>query len=580
METEKLYSPLNFYLRDFGSAEDGVYDEKDYWRDEITHAEAFGYMANIKAFLADDRKDFDTGRGLAEYLTGALNSKVQSLVPAIELHGDSLWMVAELQLNEPLDSAEMADLKEWWEGQLSDGWGESLEQHEVKLKHGDLYIEPWTADDSFSIATQQEFDRRMGRTTSLCRNGELRSGDMVLSAPDGDYSCLVGTVLSINKVGTPEHAAETGNMGDSIHVDFIKADYSANRRNEIEQMLGDLYGRPTTPGILPPIDVEDVIMEPDMLYRITGIGRDELEAILDSGENAAAYAQKLEAELHETPAQAALHEPDIYDDDATAALREQLIQRLNGNLHEYFDSLAADTVHDIANMTPEIAAVAGAHYYLTEIHNFHTSELEYLMRFQNPLSVVADKFEISGMDDHSDIMWDIFDRQDALQGDYPLMPDPASDDARKQELFQRLDSNLSEYREGLMSAEKADIINMAGEIAARYEVRDYLKNSYEFQPGEVDYLLQFKHPLAVVSKGWPETVDDLVDMRDVVRDILGEKTGHGDFLKVDAPVESPAPERLPEKLSVMERIRQARADAKDNPTPRRDAPGNDHGPEL
>lgn len=120
----------------------------------------------------------------------------------------------------------------------------------------------------------------------------------------------------------------------------------------------------------------------------------------------------------ETPAQAALHEPDIYDDEATASLRVQLIHRLDENLTEYLDALHGQDGMSIAGMSSEIAAMAGAHYYMSEIHNFHTSELHYLLQFQNPLEVVGDAFQMSGMDDYSDVMWDIFDRQDALQEDY------------------------------------------------------------------------------------------------------------------------------------------------------------------
>ena len=420
----------------------------------------------------------------------------------------------------------------------------------------------------------------MTENVTNCLNGALKVGDLVIASPSDEYALMVGRVLSINMAGTPEHDAETGNPGDSIHVDFMDASYSANRLREIEQQLGELYGRPTTPGIMPPIDVDDVIMAPDMLYRVTGIGRDELAKILDSGENAAAYVQKLEAALHETPAQAALREPDSHDDEATAALRVRLIGRLDENLYAYFDALrSADFDLDIAEMTSEVAAVTGAHYYLSEIHNFHTSELEYLLRFQNPLSVVADAFEMDGMDDHSSVMWDIFDRQDALQGCYALVAAPANEEAQKQELFQRLDSNLSEYCEGLMSADKEEIIGMAGEIAAQYAVRDYLKNDYDFRPGEVDYLLGFKHPLAVVANQWPGTLDGLVPMEGVVHDILDDHSAHGSYLKADAPT-STVREQQPGKPSVIEQIRQARAVAKDNPAPGRDAPGKGREPEL
>ncbi|MDR2515406.1 MAG: DUF3848 domain-containing protein [Christensenellaceae bacterium] len=421
----------------------------------------------------------------------------------------------------------------------------------------------------------------MADIVTNCLNGEIRAGDLVIASPNDDYALMVGRVLSINKTGTPEHDAETGNPGDSIHVDFMDAEYSANRIREIEQQLGELYGRPTTPGIMPPIDVDDVIMETDMLYRITGIGQEELEAILDSGGNAAAYVARLEAGLRETPAQAALHEPDIYDDAATAALRVQLIGRLDENLTVYFDTLrSAEFDLDITGMTSEIAAVTGAHYYLSEIHNFHTSELEYLLQFQNPLSVVADAFEMSGTDDRSDIMWAIFDRQDALQGGYPLVPDTSVDETQKRELFQRLDSNLSEYCESLMSADKREIIGMAEEIAAQYAARDYLKSGYEFREGEVEYLLSFKHPLAVVANQWPGTMDGLVPMDSVVQDILTDRASHGDYLKADAPHTPTAVAKATEKTSVMDTIRHAREDAKNNPAPHKDTTGKSHEPEL
>ena len=288
MEQEKLYSPNNFYLRDTEAALEGQYDEVQYWRDELAHEDAFGYIDQIEAHLSRDRKDYDNGRGLAEYLReGPLSDKVQSLVPNVELHGDKLWCVADVRLNESLTPLEMADLKSWWGGQLSDGWGEGLEQREIMVNQGELYLEPWTASTDFFIATQAEFDRRMG----------------------------------------VEH------------------------------------------------------IEP------------------------------------ETPAGAALHEPDAFDNKETAALREQLTDRLDDNLSDYFTTLRGVYNEEIVGMSSEIGARMDAHYYLTEIHNFHTSELQYLLQFENPLAVVADEFAIADVD-RSGTMWGIFDRQEALQGDY------------------------------------------------------------------------------------------------------------------------------------------------------------------
>ena len=120
----------------------------------------------------------------------------------------------------------------------------------------------------------------MAENTTECVNGDLVPGDKVLSIPGEDYACLVGTVLSIDKAGTPEH--ETDNPGDDVHVNFMDADYSDQRIREIDDMISDLYGESRT-FLMTPLD--DTIMAPESLIRITGIGREELASILDSGAN-------------------------------------------------------------------------------------------------------------------------------------------------------------------------------------------------------------------------------------------------------------------------------------------------------
>lgn len=284
----------------------------------------------------------------------------------------------------------------------------------------------------------------------------------------------------------------------------------------------------------------------------------------------------LEPLVAETPARAALHEPDTFDDPGVDALREELIDRLDENLSDYFDTLRGLDGKEIAGRSSEIAMNMEAHYYLTEIHSFNTSELEYLLKFQNPLEVVADEFQYAGTDDRSDIMWKIFDRQEALQGDYPLMLDPAGEDTRKQELFGRLDKNLSDYCESLMSVDKWELIGMAEEITARYAAREYLKTGYDFKTGEVDYLLQFQDPLALVADGWPGTLDGLVSMEDVVTDILEDRSSHGHYARVlepSAPAsKESARDASTEKPSVLDRIRAA---AKAPKEPHKDKPARE-----
>ena len=126
---------------------------------------------------------------------------------------------------------------------------------------------------------------------TICLNGELKQGDLVLSTPDEDYACLVGTVLAINKVGTPEHDAETENTTDDIHVDFMNSDYSEERIREIEEMFSNLYRTPRTFEECP---IDDTIMSPDTLIRITDIRGDLLRSILGSYDAAEALYRIVE----------------------------------------------------------------------------------------------------------------------------------------------------------------------------------------------------------------------------------------------------------------------------------------------
>lgn len=457
METEKLYSPLNFFIRDKYDAAHGQYDDIDYWRDPMTHENAFVHMDDIELALRRDRDCMDSNMGLAEYVPESLDGVVISLFPDIEFHGGKLWCVADMRLARPITPGEMDELTQWWEGQLSDGWGEGFEQREIDVDTGTLYIEPWTADDDFHIYTQREFEQYAGM--------------------------------------------------QSVTV--------------------------------------------------------------------------------ETPAQAGLHEPDIFDDEKVAVLRDQLIGRLDENFRAYLGAVHSHDDWDVTGMSREIAAYAGAHYYLSEIHNFHTSELEYLLQFQNPLQVVANKFQTAGMNDHSDIMWEIFNSQDALQQDYELVTKITEQTALEAEdrLRARLAENYSDYKADMLSLSKEELFDAVSEAASTQQVYDYLTERHYFTNSEIDFLLKFENPLDVVSDRWDTQMADVGET--ISRIFQDEKwtTLQGGYALI--PEEAPSHEPEPagrtstaEKPSVLEQIRKARDEAKNNPTPRKETPGKDNGPEL
>ncbi|MCL2392933.1 MAG: hypothetical protein FWC66_10085, partial [Oscillospiraceae bacterium] len=125
-----------------------------------------------------------------------------------------------------------------------------------------------------------------------------------------------------------------------------------------------------------------------------------------------------------TPAQKSLNEPDAFDSQDVAVLRERVIERIDSNLADYFDTLRPLDGKAIVEKSSEIALMTEAHLYLSETYGFHLSDAQYLLQFKNPLEVVADAFEAEGFDNHrSNAMWKVLDRQDALQGNYELVSD-------------------------------------------------------------------------------------------------------------------------------------------------------------
>jgi len=232
-----------------------------------------------------------------------------------------------------------------------------------------------------------------------CIHGELQPGDLVVSVPETEYACLIGKVIAVNPWGTPEH--DTDNPADDVHVDFTAEEYSKQRENEIAAMFTGLYGKKMAFEDCP---IDDAIMPSDSLIRITGIERDVLTSLLDSADNAAVFC-------------------------GSAIQQARLFDRLDKNLSDYHEHLMGFGKQEIIDMAARAAAMADVHMYLTGQYAFNEGEVEYLLNFQNPLKVVTDAWE-PRLADLSDLGFTIrseCDRQEALRGNYALMPGVSAD---------------------------------------------------------------------------------------------------------------------------------------------------------
>jgi hypothetical protein len=146
------------------------------------------------------------------------------------------------------------------------------------------YTNPQTNDEKPKIKNIGEWERS---NFVECINGELKVNDIVISTNDADYTCLVGKVIQIDKLGTLEHT--TGNAADDVHVNFQAFTYSTARQDKITESLSVLHGLDGKYKSFDDFALDDVIMAPESLIQITDITQAKLNWLLDSTNYAAAF---------------------------------------------------------------------------------------------------------------------------------------------------------------------------------------------------------------------------------------------------------------------------------------------------
>ena len=189
----KLYMPLtaDFYARN----EWGDMDESG---EEWDGRSLLDYEDGILSALVWNRMPEEAERGLMHWYgkEDNLDAKVRSAVFTVEARDGVLWGVAECQVLDTLSPQELNGLKDYIEGQASDGWGEEFEQREIQVEGGELYVHLWQSE-GWSIQTEAE---QFGLTqiqeppddvvpTEAQHNrfgGERSSGEMSEHCPQGE----------------------------------------------------------------------------------------------------------------------------------------------------------------------------------------------------------------------------------------------------------------------------------------------------------------------------------------------------------------------------------------------------------
>lgn len=153
LQTLHLFSPLfpHIYRRnDWGDRENQPED--------LSASEILEYEDVILDRIEKEKLPDEGEYGLAVYLDVDLREKVHIIHPSVEEWKDELWGVTEVQIHGELTPVEYAEFTEWLTGQFSDGWGEGLEQREIEVEDGKLYLSFWDASDRFFIKPEDEMD--------------------------------------------------------------------------------------------------------------------------------------------------------------------------------------------------------------------------------------------------------------------------------------------------------------------------------------------------------------------------------------------------------------------------------------
>lgn len=109
--------------------------------------------------------------------------------------------------------------------------------------------------------------------------------------------------------------------------------------------------------------------------------------------------------------------------DRIVEKQKKLMHRLEMNFADYEASILKLNKQNIFDKAAEIAAVKRVSYYMTNIHGYYESDLDYLLKFQNPLKLVSDRYQFNTRAYLHDVVARLCDTQDHA-GDYFYMLDP------------------------------------------------------------------------------------------------------------------------------------------------------------
>lgn len=145
----------------------------------------------------------DTPCNLMDYFYGSdsVREKVESITMGVKEQDNVLYGCASLTLRKPLTSREYVEVEEYLRGQYSDGWGESLEQREIKVDGGELYLH-------FYVGAGSDFRIQMKVLENRVQEKKPVKAAVQFGDNENIFSVLGAASRLLCRVGMKQEAAE------------------------------------------------------------------------------------------------------------------------------------------------------------------------------------------------------------------------------------------------------------------------------------------------------------------------------------------------------------------------------------
>ena len=144
----KLYCPLKITVDNHDDSVD-MYETPSHYYTE--------YEDKINKKIQQSFDYDEQERGLVTWCDDKdITQKIFSAKPFVEVRNGDLYGCVLLRHVAALDKADLVSVSDYISGQLSDGWGESYEQHEISIGDEDIYVSFWSSGDEYFLKPESE----------------------------------------------------------------------------------------------------------------------------------------------------------------------------------------------------------------------------------------------------------------------------------------------------------------------------------------------------------------------------------------------------------------------------------------